>query len=194
MRRLLVFLALAALAVPTAGCGAGSEGAGPSPVDPLNLVTILPTPAGFDQASSSIRAANAADVQVALAGTAKPEVAAEYKGLGLKGAAIRTWEGPGGAKAAVVASRWQDHDTATNIGAGPSQILLGKPGVRAWTPSDLPGARGVQVEGASPSRLLSLAVDDISVFMRVDGEVDPDVLVRTLQLAAKRLQAASGTA
>ena len=194
MRRLLVYLALVALVVPVAGCGGGSVVAGASPVDPLELVTILPTPAGFDQASSSARAASAADVQVALARTAKPDVAAEYKGLGLKGAAIRTWEGPDGAKAVVVASRWQDHLTAANIGAGPSQILLGRSGVRAWTPADLPGARGVQVDGTSPSRVLSLAVDDISVFMRVDGAVDPNVLVRTLQLAARRLQAASGTA
>jgi hypothetical protein len=193
VRRLLVLLALTALIIPAAGCGGSSAVAGSSPVDPLELVTILPTPKGFAQ-SSDARSATAADVQATLARTAKPDVAAEYEGLGFKGAAIRTWQGPGGAKAVIVASRWQDHLTATNIGAGPSQILLGKSGVRAWTPSDLPGARGVQVDGASPSSVLSLAVDDISVFMRVDGAVDPDVLVRTLDLAARRLQAASGTA
>jgi hypothetical protein len=155
------------------------------------VVEILPAPRGFDHASSTVTPLDAAGVQETLAGRALPEVAAEFEELGLDEAVLRTWTGPDGRRAEVVVSRWDDHFTATNVGAGPSQLLLGTEGARAWTPRDLPGARGVRVTGAGGPdvRVLSVAVDDVSLFVRMTGPTGDEPVERTLDLLTTRLRA-----
>lgn len=189
--RIMLILLVAALLV--GGCG-GDETTEPlTGVDLTELVTILPTPKGLDQ-STEVASADAGDVQATFAGRAIPDVASEFEDLGFQEAVIRRWSAPGGADFLIVASRWDDHFTATNVGAGPGQLLLGTTDAQAWTPRALPGARGVRVTTPGREvRILSLAVEDISVFIRAKGPVSDAAVERTLDLAVKRLRSTPTT-
>lgn len=189
MRPARIVLASLAAAALMAGCG----GAGTSPtrdVDLTDLVNILPTPPGLDRTSSIVRSADAAGVQAILARVARPESAREFEKRGFGGGAIRTWTGANGARFEVVVSRWPDNQVATTVGAGAAELPLGGDGASAWNPRELPGARGARVEPPGvPSRSLSVAVADLSLFVRADGSVGDGAVVRTLDLLARRLRA-----
>lgn len=193
MRRPILVLMLGALIL--GGCGADDVTIPLTQVDLTQLVTVLPTPQGLDQ-STEVRTATAEEVQSAFADGAIPkEARGEYAKRGFKDAAIRTWAGPQGRSATVIASRWPDHFAATNIGGGAAQVLTGRSGAQAWTPESAPGARGVRVVTAGgETRLLAFAVEDISVVVRADGDVTDTAVERSLELLVAQLRAATGRA
>jgi hypothetical protein len=124
---------------------------------------------------------------------AKAESAKVYEEIGFAGGAMRTWSGPDGARVLAVVSRWPDHETATRIGGGAVNQIAEQPGVAAWTPQELAGARGARstAQGPGAVRVLSLAVDDLSLLVRSDGPIGDDVIIRTMDLLTRRARAAA---
>ena len=183
---------LVVLMASLAGCGGGSLSVPPTNIDPVELVKILPTPQGLDQ-SSDATTVDAAELQATLSGVAKAESAKVYEDIGFAGGAMRTWSGPDGARVLAVVSRWPDHETATRIGGGAVNQIAEQPGVRAWTPQELAGARGAHSTRPGPGavRVLSLAVDDLSLLVRSDGPIGDDVMIRTMDLLTRRARAAA---
>ncbi len=188
MRRTITALLLPLLAVVLAGCSRDQ----PSATDDVDLVQtlrILPTPPGLDL-SEDARAGDLATVRSTFTGGMDiPKNATEqYADLGLRESAIRTWRGPDGARLVVLATRWPNHMTASNTGAGAADVLPLRSGASAWTPTEIRGARGSRHEtprGRTAS--LSLAVESVNLFVRSEGPVADADVVRTLQRAATPL-------
>ncbi|MGI9539092.1 MAG: hypothetical protein ACR2N6_02955 [Miltoncostaeaceae bacterium] len=172
-------LAAATLAV---ACGPESpvEGGGEAK-DPVALATVLPTADGLTEVQSAMPS-DAAALAEALTGGPNPAVAERLTSRGLSDAAVRRWEGPGGASLVVATSAWPSHVTATSVGAQAAEALLDRPEGRAWTPRDIPGSRGARVPGTGPqsARALSFAVGPNSLYVRSAGPVDEDVVVRSV--------------
>jgi hypothetical protein len=189
LRSLALLVVLMAL---LAGCGGGSLSVPPTSIDPVELVKILPTPQGLDQ-SSDVTTVDAAELQATLAGVAKSESAKVYEDIGFAGGAMRTWSGPADARVLAVVSRWPDHETATRIGGGAVNQIAEQPGVGAWTPRELASTRGAHstTPGSGAVRVLSLAVDDLSLLVRSDGPIGDDVIIRTMDLLTRRARAAA---
>jgi len=181
------------LATILAGCGNRDQAAPTDSVDLVELLHILPTPAGLDQ-SNDTRAADLATVRSTFAaGLDVPaEAADQYEKLGLRESAIRTWSGPGGARVVILATRWPNRMTAANTGAGAADVLPIREGARPWTPSKLRSARGSRLDEPGRRRSsLSLAVQSVNLFIRAEGPVDEDAVIRTLEFASKPLVARS---
>jgi hypothetical protein len=182
VRRTAALLALLALVLAVGGCNLGGQGQQATrQVAPLTLVRILPTPPGLRQRDPG-RSANAAAVQAALAGRADAPSARNLVDSGLGTAAIRRWSGPRGASLLVVVSDWDDHNAATDVGGDAAELPLGRPGASAWTPTQVAGGRGSRVDAPGRrSRALSYAVDTTELFVRSQGPVPDDVVVRAMQ-------------
>lgn len=191
MRRLLIAAMFAAL---VAGCGERRVVSPTAGIDPVELVRILPTPDGLTFDPQSSKAATAADVQEALAGTAKAETAKKFEDeLGYVDGAVRRWRGSNGAALTVVVSRWPRHQTATNVGGGAAEFPIAA-GAQAWTPSDVPGARGSRTSSPNGgSRSLAFAIADLSIFVRGDGAIGDTVVVRALSRLTKPVRATVGS-
>ena len=189
LRSLALLVGLTAL---LAGCGGGALSVPPTSIDPVELVKILPTPPGLDQ-SSDVTTVDAAELQATLAGVAKAESAKVYQDIGFAGGAMRTWSGPDGARVLAVVSRWPDHETAARIGGGAVNQIAEHSRAAAWTPQKLAGARGARSTTPGPGavRVLSLAVDDLSLLVRTDGPIGDDVIIRTMDLLTRRTRAAT---
>jgi hypothetical protein len=189
MWRLIILLA-AVLAL--AGCGANSpDQDGTDAVDLTELVTILPTQPGLDLASSQIRSVDASTLEGIFArreGTASKG----FEQVGFREGVVRTWTGPDGGAMLVAVSRWPDHQVATSIGGGAAVQPLDSLRAKAWNPREISGARGARINtpGAA-SRVLALAIGDISMVVRADGPVTDAAVIRTLDLLSRRPQAAS---
>ena len=183
---------LVVFATLLAGCGADSLSVAPTDVDPAAVVKILPTPPGLDQ-SSDVTTVDAAQLQATLAGVAKAESARVFEEIGFGGGAKRTWSGSDNARFLVVVSRWPDHQTATNVGGGAVQEVAETSGAAAWTPEQLAGARGARstAQGTTAVRVLSLAVGEVSLFVRADGPVTDATLIRTMDLLTRPVRAAT---
>jgi hypothetical protein len=189
MWRLIILLA-AVLAL--AGCGANSpEQDGTDAVDLTELVTILPTQAGLDQASSQIRSVDASTLEGIFA-RREGVTSKGFEEVGFREGVIRTWTGPDGGAMLVAVSRWPDHQVATSIGGGATVQPLDTLHAQAWNPREISGARGARVNtpGAS-SRVLAIAIGDISLVVRADGPVTDAAVVRTLDLVSRPVRAAS---
>lgn len=179
----------AVLLTMLAGCAERTVESPTASIDPVQLVTILPTADGLDFASSRVRTASAADVQEAFAGRANPETATKFaEELRYRDGAIRTWTGADGAAMTVVVSRWPSHQTATNTGGGAAEFPIAS-GAAAWTPKDFPGARGSR---SPTARSLAFAIADISLFVRTEGPIGDDVALRTLARLSKPVLAVAG--
>ncbi len=186
----IIILLVAVLAL--AGCGANSpDQDGTDAVNLTELVRILPTQPGLDQTSSQIKSIDAPTLEGIFA--RRGGVTSKgFEEVGFREAVIRTWTGPDGGAMLVAASRWPDHQVATSIGGGaavePLDTLHGK----AWNPREISGARGARVDtpGAS-SRVLAIAIGDISLVVRGDGPVTDAAVVRTLDLVSRPVRAAS---
>jgi hypothetical protein len=165
------------------GCGGASLEQPPTNINLVQTLTILPTPKGLDQ-SNVVRRADVASVQATFAGVAKAESVAVYKDLGFKDAAIREWSGNDGAHVLAMISRWPDRQTATNVGAGPVNLLLDTSNAAAWTPRELPGTRGARLTapGKPNIKLLAFAVAEVSLVVRGDGPVTDAAMIRTMEL------------
>jgi hypothetical protein len=181
----LMFVLLAVLAL--GGCAGDSEPDNTDSVNLTRLVTILPTQPGLDQASSDIRSVDATTLENILA--RREGVASKgYEQIGFREAAIRTWTGPDGGAMLVAVSRWPDHQVATSVGGGAAVEPLDKENARAWNPREISGARGAR---SDTSRVLAMAIGDISLVVRADGPVTDAAVVRTLDLVSRPVQAAA---
>lgn len=186
----LILVLVAALAL--GGCGANSpDQDGTDAVDLTELVTILPTQPGLDQASSRIKSVDAPTLE----GIFARQEGTNSKGfeeVGFREAVIRTWTGPDGGAMLVAASRWPDHQVATSIGGAAAVRPLDSLHAKAWNPREISGARGARIDtpGAA-SRVLAIAIGNISLVVRADGPVTDAAVVRTLDLVSRPPRAAS---
>lgn len=172
----LLVLALAALGL--AGCGPQSPvDEGGERKDPVALAAVLPTPDGLDETQPA-RAVGPAPLASALVGRPDADIAQRLRSRGLQAASVRRWSGPGGARLVVAASVWPSHVTATSVGAQAAELLLARPGATAWTPGDVPGARGARRAGRE--RALAFAVGPNSLFVYAEGPVDDATVARAL--------------
>jgi hypothetical protein len=192
MRRAFIVL-LAALTL--AGCGAGSsEREATDEINLKELVNILPTQPGLDQATSEIRSVDASTLEATFARRDSTD-SKGFDQIGFREGVIRTWSGPGGASMLVAVSRWPDHQIATSVGAGAAEPPLGSPGASAWNPREVNGSRGGRVSApGSPSRGLAIAIGEISLVVRADGPVSDAAVIRTLDLLSRPVRSAVGRA
>lgn len=184
--RVLIALSLVAL---LSGCGAIEDTPTvAADVDLTEFARTLPTPAGLRQ-SVEVTDARTEDIQVVFAqGIADAAAAANYRAIGFKKAVIRRWAGAGGATVTLVASRWGDAQTATNVGGGAAERVPFARGARAWTPRELPGARGSrQGDGADLKLTLSTTVGTVNIVILTSGGVGERAVVRTMDLATRAL-------
>jgi len=187
----------AALAVLLAGlvlaaCGpTGPTEAGGPAARPVELLDVLPSPG--DLRGPPAAAADAARLQRALTGPADQELAERLDERGLRSAAVRTWSGPGGQELVTAVSVWGSHLIATGIGADAAGFLLDRSGAEAWTPSEVPGSRGVRVEeGGDAERRLSLSVGPNSLYVRSRGPVPEDTVVTAIRRLTLALEGQTG--
>lgn len=161
-------------------------------IDPAGVLEILPTPPGLDQ-SNDVTKVDAAKLQTILAGVTSAEAAKVYEDIGFHDGAIRTWSGPDGTRLLVTISRWPDRQTATNVGGGVVNRILDTTSTAAWTPKELPGARGARPRTPGPAavRVLSLAVADVSLLVRGEGSLTDQIMIRTMDLLARPVRAAA---
>lgn len=170
-------------------CGpAGPVEAGGDTVDPVAVLSILPSP-GQLRGDPAQRADENA-LQSALTGTDDRQLVEILEGRGLVDAAVRTWTGPGESELVAVISVWESHLLATGIGGQAAEFLLSAPGARAWTPPGLGGSRGVRVdtEGERSARL-AYAVGPNSIFLRSEGPVDPEVVRVAMERLVRSVRA-----
>jgi hypothetical protein len=178
-----------------AGCAGNSpDDDGTNALNLTELVTILPTQPGLDQASSEIRRVDGS----ALEATFARRDSTDSKGfdeIGFREGVIRTWSGPDGADMLVAVSRWPDHQIATSVGGGAADQPLNSPGASAWNPEQISGSRGARVNApGSPSRVLAIAVGEISLVVRADGPVTDAAVIRVLDLVSRPVRSAIGRA
>jgi hypothetical protein len=182
VRLVAVLLVLVAVLVTNlaVSCGpADPTQAGGTEADPVSLLGVLPSP--DDLRGPPATEAGPAALLEALTGTADAGLAGQLGERGLKAAAVRTWTTPGGDELVAAVSVWRSHLVATGIGADASARLAEEDGGGAWTPSDVPGSRGARLDGPRPERRLAYAVGPNSFYVRSTGDVDEDVVVRTMR-------------
>ena len=182
MRLVAILLALVAVLVTNLAVSCGPTDptqAGGTEADPVSLLGVLPSP--DDLRGPPATEAGPAALLEALTGTADAGLAGQLGERGLKAAAVRTWTAPGGGELVAAVSVWRSHLVATGIGADASARLAEEDGGSAWTPSDVPGGRGARLDGPRPERRLAFAVGPNSLYVRSTGDVDEDVVVRTMR-------------
>lgn len=176
---LALVVALAGACGPT---GPGEEGG--DPVDPVALLSVLPSPG--DLRGAPAEPAGAEELQRALTGPPDPAIAARLRGRGLREAAVRRWEAPGGAVMEASVSVWPSRLLASGIGADAARALTGSEG---WTPSELRGSRGARLdEGGRRELRLSDAVGPNLLYVRAEGPVPDDVVARQLRRLVQTAQ------
>ncbi len=183
-----VVLALA-LALVAAGCGPlGPTEQGGDAGDPLAVVTALPSPGelrGPDPAT-----ADAADLAEAFTGRPDAELAAVIDDRAPADAAVRTWTSPGGGTLTVAASVWPSHLIATGVGSDLAARLVAEDGA-AWTPPDVPGARGARRDDPAEARL-GFSVGPNALYVRATGDVGDDVAERAMRRLILVLEGQTG--
>jgi hypothetical protein len=179
VRAVALLLLLAALACAACGPTSPTE-AGGADVDPVAVLTVLPSPGQLRGEPAA--PADAGALQVALTGSPDPAIAARVRERRPKAAAVRTWSAPGGRELVAAVSVWDSHLIATGIGGDAAELLLSEDGARAWTPTGLPGSRGARVDAPGrQEQRLSFAVGPNSLYVRSKGPVPRDVVARTLR-------------
>lgn len=186
----VIILLVTALAV--AGCGANSpDQDGTEALNLTKLVSILPAQPGLDEASSEIRSVTGPALEATFARRDTTN-AKGFDEIGFRDGVIRTWSGPGGAEMLVAVSRWPDHQIAASVGGGAADQPLNSPGASAWDPREINGSRGARVNPpGSPSRVLAIAIGDISLVVRADGPVGDAAVIRILDLVSRPVRKAS---
>jgi hypothetical protein len=185
-----VVLGLLAVLLAAAACGPTSPTqAGGDEADPVALLTVLPSPGQLRGEPAA--AAGPERLQQALTGAADPAVAERVRERAPRAAGVRSWSGPGGQQLVAVVSVWDSHLIATGVGADAAEQLLEEEGASAWTPADAPGSRGARVGGDGRRALrLAFAVGPNSVYVRSEGPVLDDVVVRTMRRLVLALEGA----
>lgn len=189
MRPLLILACI--LAVAVAGCGPlDATGSGGEELDPVKVLGVLPSP--DDLRGSPATAVDAALLQDALTGRQDPAVAKRIADLDPPAAAVRTWTASGGRRLVAVVSVWDSHLTAIGIG-GDMASALTDDGGSAWTPEGANGSRGARIDAHGRQEMrLSYGVGRNSLYVRSEGPVDPDVVIRTLNRMREYAQGQTG--
>jgi hypothetical protein len=174
--------------VVLAGCGPlDATGSGGTEVDPIKVLGILPSP--DDLRGQPATVADATQLQDGFTGDRDPRVATRIAQLKPPAAAVRTWTASGGRTLVAVVSVWDSHLTAVGVGGDVATMLTDRGGA-AWTPDNARGSRGARVGTNGDQEMrLSYAVGRNSLYVRSEGPVDPDVLVRTLNRLEKVVEA-----
>ena len=182
-------------ALTVAGCGANSpERDGTDALNLTELVRILPTKPGLDEATSEIHSVNGSALEATFARRASTN-SKGFDEIGFLDGVIRTWSGPDGADMLIAVSRWPDHQIATSVGGGAADQPLNSPGASAWNPREINGSRGARVNApGNPSRVLAIAIGEISLVVRADGPVSDASVIRILDLVSRPVRSAIGRA
>ena len=181
--RLAVLLVL--LAVVLAGCGPlGPTDAGGDRADPVALLTVLPSPGrlrGPDAVS-----ADPAALARAFTGRDDPDLTGVIASRDPKEAAVREWTGPGGQTLTAVATVWDSHLVATQVGADLAQMLVSDGGA-AWTPPEARAARGARRDDP-PEQRLARSVGPNAIYIRATGPVPEETVTTALARLTTQLQ------
>jgi hypothetical protein len=180
---------LAALAVliaaVLAGCGPlGPTDAGGERADPVQLLTVLPSPGELRGPEAA--AADAPDLARAFTGRDDPELADIIDSRNPDAAAVREWTGPGGQTLTAVATVWDSHLVATQVGADLAQLLVSDGG-EAWTPPGARAARGARRDDPAEQRL-ARSVGPNAIYVRATGPVPEDTVITALERLTRQLQ------
>ncbi len=164
----------------TTGCAAGGRVEQQSlEADPAFIVRVLPTRPGLDIAGAE-RTPGPAGFDQATLGHAVPDLVTSAEAGGLREVAVRDWTGPGGALLVAVASLWDDGEAAAAIGGEVARAAV--PGGSVWTPSQYGGSQGAR---SADARALSVVIGKVALFVRAEGPVDDEAVLRTIQLMRK---------
>lgn len=187
MRAALLLIA-ASLALLT-GCGPqGPTEAGGDAGRPLEIVGALPSPGELRGPA----AAEADGTALARAFTGKddPELAAVIADRAPESAAARSWTSPGGGTMTVVATVWPSHLVATGIGSSLAAFLV-EDGGAAWTPTEVPSARGARRDDPAETRI-GLSIGPNALYVRTTGDVGEDVAIRAMRRMQLVLEGQTG--
>jgi hypothetical protein len=173
------------VAAVLAGCGPlGPTEEGGDRADPVALLTVLPSPG--DLRGPAAAPADAAALARAFTGTDDPDLAEIIDSRNPDAAAVREWTGPDGRTLTAVATVWDSHLVATQVGADLAQMLVSDDG-RAWTPPDARAARGARRDDP-PELRLARSVGPNSVYLRATGPVPDDTVTTALERLTQQLQ------
>ena len=189
IRRMQALAVVVALCAVASACGPeGPVEEGGDAVDPVAVLTILPSPG--ELRGEPAEAVGEAALQEAFTGAPDPELVEVLEGRGMRAAAVRTWSTPDGQELVTAVSVWESSLLATGIGGQAAEMLLTTPGARAWTPQGLRGTRGARVEtGEAQERRLSYAVGPNNVFVRSVGPVEEEIVTRAAERIIRFVQA-----
>jgi hypothetical protein len=185
VRRARLAIALALVAGLLAGCGpVGPTEAGGDRASPVKLLTVLPSPGELRGAPA--READAAAIAEAFTGVADPDLAAIIRSRDPQAAAVREWTGPGGQTLTAVATVWDSHLVATQVGADLAQKLVSDGG-SAWTPPEARAARGARRDDPRELRL-ARSVGPNAIYIRATGPVPDETVTTALARLTEQLQ------
>ena len=163
-----------------AGCGAGGRVQQESlEADPAFVLRVLPTRPGLDIAGPE-RSPGPGGIDRAALDESIPDLVASARDAGLRTLSVREWTGPDGARLVAVAGLWDDGDAAGAIGGEIARKVV--PDGSAWTPVEYGASRGYRSEDA---RALSVVIGRVWLFVRAEGPVDDDAVLRTVELMRK---------
>jgi hypothetical protein len=176
----LLAVLMAAIVAVVAGCGAGGRVEQLSlEADPAFVVRVLPTRPGLDIAGAGTTG-DAALLATGALGRSVPALEKSAREAGVQKVAVREWTGPDGARLVAVAALWDDGEAAGAIGGEIARAAV--PGGRAWTPTQFGGSQGSRSDDA---RALSVVIGKVSLFVRAEGPVDDEAVLRTIDLMRK---------
>lgn len=185
MLRVRIAIALALVAGVLAGCGPlGPTDPGGDQADPVKLLTVLPSPGALR--GPDAQPADAAALAEAFTGVADPDLASIIASRDPQAAAVRTWTGPDGQTLTAVATVWDSHLVATQVGTDLAQRLISDGG-SAWTPPEARAARGARRDDPAEQRL-ARSVGPNAIYIRATGPVPDDTVTTALERLTMQLQ------
>ncbi|MGE0029401.1 MAG: hypothetical protein AB7O78_04385 [Thermoleophilia bacterium] len=185
MRRTRLVVALALVAGLLAACGPlGPTDPGGDQADPVKLLAVLPSPG--DLRGPDAQVADAADLAAAFTGVADAKLASIIDSRDPKAAAVRSWTGPHDQTLTAVATTWDSHLVATQVGADLAARLIADGG-SAWTPPDAKAARGARRDEPRELRL-GRSVGPNAIYIRATGPVSDDTVTTALERLTQQLQ------
>ncbi len=189
MRVVVPLLACVLAVAGLAGCGPlGPTESGGDAGRPVELVNALPSPGELRGPDGA--AAGAEGLARAFTGADDADLAAIIDGRAPAAAATRTWTSPRGGTLTVAATVWPSHLIATGVGSDLAAMLVGDGGA-AWTPADLPGARGARRTVPREVRL-GLSRGPNALYVRATGDVDDAVAIRAMRRLRQVLEGQTG--
>jgi hypothetical protein len=167
VRAPLALLVVALASVGLAACGPQ----GPTEVGALPSPGELRGPAAEE--------ADGAALARAFTGADDADLAEIIDARAPDAAASRTWTSPAGGTLTVTASVWPSRLIATGVGADLAAMLVADGG-DAWTPQEVPAARGARRERPAEVRL-GFSEGPNALYVRATGDVGEDVAIRAME-------------